>query len=173
MPNLVNQMVIRELTQEFAECEGMIAVSFGGLTVKRTEELRGKVAEKGASFRMVRNSLARRVFAERGIEMPAEALKGNTGIAYGDTESIIGAAKVFADKDVKKEKLVEFKGGFLDGQSLDAQGAAAVADLPDRDTANAMLLGVISAPARGLAQVLNGLPSSTVRVLQARVDKGE
>ena len=173
MPNLVNKMIVRELSQELGDCEGLIAVSFGGLTVKRTEELRGMLAEKGVSFRMVQNSLARRVLAERGIELPAEALKGNTGLAYGDTESIIGAAKVFADKEVKKEQIVKFKGGYLDGEALDAQGAAAIADLPDRDTANAMLLGVISAPARGLAQVLNGLPSSTVRVLQARVDKGE
>ncbi|MCA9002195.1 MAG: 50S ribosomal protein L10 [Planctomycetes bacterium] len=173
MPNIVNQMVVRELTDEFKDAEGLLAVSFGGLTVKATEDLRGKLAEKGVRFRMVRNSLARRVLAERGIELGKGVLKGNTGIAYGGPESIIGAAKIFADPAVKKAKLVHFKAGFFDGEVLDADGAAQVADLPDRDTANAMLLGVISAPARGLAVALAGLPSNTVRVLQARVDKGE
>ncbi|MCP5024464.1 MAG: 50S ribosomal protein L10 [bacterium] len=172
MPNIVNQMVVRELTDEFKDAEGMLAVSFGGLDVKTTEDLRGKLAEKGVGFRMVRNTLARRVLADRGIDM-GECFTGNTGIAYGDPESIIGAAKVFADPAVKKGKLVEFKAGFFDGETLDASSAAQVADLPDRDTANAMLLGVLSAPARGLAVVLSGVTSNTVRVLQARVDKGE
>ena len=173
MPNLVNQMVVRELTEAFKDAEGFVAVGFGGLTVKRTEELRNQIAEKGARFRMVRNSLARRVFGERGIELDADAHKGNIAIAYGDTESVIGAAKIFADKQVKKEKLITFKAGFLDGEIMDGKAAAGIADLPDRDTANSQLLGVISGPARALATVLAGVPSQTVRVLQARVDKGE
>lgn len=173
MPNIVNKMVVRELTDEFKDAEGMLAVSFGGLDVKTTEELRGQLAEKGVGFRMVRNTLARRVLADRGIDLGNDTLKGNTGIAYGGPEEIIGAAKVFADPAVKKGKLVKFKAGFFDGEVLDASSAAQVADLPDRDTANAMLLSVISAPARGLAVVLSGVTSNTVRVLQARVDKGE
>ncbi|MEZ5974152.1 MAG: 50S ribosomal protein L10 [Planctomycetota bacterium] len=173
MPNLVNQMVVRELEAEFAGAEGLIAVSFGGLTVKQTESIRGQLAAKGVGFRMVRNSLARRVLAAKGVEMPVSALKGNTGIAYGDPEGLIGAAKVFADKDVKKMKLVQFKGAFLDGEALDAKGAEAIADLPDRDTCNSQLLGVISGPARMLATLINAVPSATVRVIQAHVDKEE
>ncbi len=173
MPNIVNQMVVRELTDEFKDAEGVLAVSFGGLDVKETEDLRGKLAEKGVGFRMVRNSLARRVLAERGIDLGDGILKGNTGIAYGGPEEVIGAAKVFADPAVKKAKKVTFKGGYFDGEVLDAGNAAQVADLPDRDTANSMLLGVISAPARGLVVALAGVQSNTVRVLQARVDKGE
>jgi ribosomal protein L10 len=173
MPNIVNQMVVRELADEFKGADGLLAVSFGGLTVKATEDLRGKLAEKGVRFRMVRNSLARRVLADRGIDLGKGILKGNTGIAYGDPESIIGAAKVLADPAVKKAKKVEFKAGYFDGEVLDASSAAQVADLPDRDTANAMLLGVISAPSRGLVVSLAGVASNTVRVLQARVDKGE
>ncbi|MFT5058666.1 MAG: ribosomal protein L10, partial [Planctomycetota bacterium] len=61
MPNIVNQMVVRELADAFQESEGLLAVTLGGLGVKETEELRGKLAESGVSFRMVRNSLARRV----------------------------------------------------------------------------------------------------------------
>ncbi|MFT4648650.1 MAG: large subunit ribosomal protein L10 [Planctomycetota bacterium] len=173
MPNIVNQMVVRELADAFQESEGLLAVTLGGLGVKETEELRGKLAESGVSFRMVRNSLARRVLADRGIDLGDGVLKGNTGIAYGGTEGIIGAAKVFADPAVKKAKKVAFKAGFFDGEVLDASTAAEVANLPDRDTANAMLLGVISGPGRGLVVSLAGVASNTVRVLQARVDKEE
>lgn len=173
MPNIVNQMVFRELTEAFKEAEGLVLVSFGGLTVEQSEGLRTKLAEKNVQFRMVRNTLARQVLADRDIVLPEDnALKGNTGIAYGDAEAAIDAAKVFADKEVKKTGLVTFKGGMLEGNALDAKSARALADLPDRDTLHAQLLGVISGPARGLATVLNAVPSSVARVIQAHADEG-
>jgi ribosomal protein L10 len=46
----------------------------------------------------------------------------------------------------------------------------ALADVPDKQTLRAQLLGVLQGPARGLASVLNALPSGVARVLQARVD---
>ena len=75
----------------------MFLVSFHGLAVAESEALRDQIAEKGAQFRMVRNSLARRVFAERGLEFDGPALLGNTAIAYGSIEATIGAAKVLTD----------------------------------------------------------------------------
>ena len=174
MPNIVNQMVVRELEDEFKDAEGMVLVSFGGLTVEENEDLRGKLAEKNVKFRMVRNKLAKRVLADRDVVFPEEeALKGNTGIAYGDAEAAIDAAKIFNDKEVKKAGKVAFKAAVLEGNALDAKSAKALADLPDRDTLHAQLLGVISGPARGLATVINAVPSGVARVIQAHVDEGE
>lgn len=174
MPNIVNQMVVRELQDEFKEVEGMVLVSFGGLTVEETSAIRGKLAEKNVRFKMVRNSLAKRVLAERDLVFADDAaLKGNTGIAYGDAEAAIDAAKVFADKDLKKDGKVVVKGGMLEGNALDAASAKALADLPDRDTLHAQLLGVISGPARGLATIINAVPGSVARVIQAHADSGD
>ena len=171
MPNIVNQMVVRELQDEFKEAEGMVLVNFGGLTVEETSAIRGKLAEKNVRFKMVRNSLAKRVLADRDVTFPEDsALKGNTGIAYGDAEAAIDAAKVFADKEIKKQGKVVVKGGMLEGNALDAASASAPADLPDRDTLHAQLLGVISGPARGLATVINAVPGSVARVIQAHAD---
>jgi len=173
MPNLVNQMVVRELTEQFTDAEGMVLVSFAGLTVAETEALRGKLAEVGARFRMVRNKLARRVLAERGVELAADALKGNTAIAYGSTEAAIGAAKVFSERETKRAGKVKFQAGLLEGQVLDAASAASLADIPSRDALNAQLLGVLSGPARSLVVVLAGLPSGLARVVSARADQLE
>ena len=118
MPNIVNQMVVRELQDEFKEAEGMVLVNFGGLTVEETSAIRGKLAEKNVRFKMVRNSLAKRVLADRDVTFPEDsALKGNTGIAYGDAEAAIDAAKVFADKEIKKQGKVVVKGGMLEGNA--------------------------------------------------------
>lgn len=173
MPNLVNRMVVSELTDQFSTVEGMILVAFPGLTVAESEALRNQLAEKGAKFRMVRNSLARRVFAERGLEFDGEALKGNTAVAYGSIEATIGAAKVLTSAEVKKAKKVVIRAALLEGRVLGVQDATALADMPDQNTLRAQLLGVISGPARGLVTALNGLPSGLARVLQARADKLE
>jgi large subunit ribosomal protein L10 len=171
MPNLVNRMVVGELTRELGEAEGLVVLSFGGLTVAESEGLRDQLAAKGVRLRLVRNSLARRVLEERGLAFPDGALQGNTAIAYGDTEAAIQAAKILTSTEVKKAGKVALRAGMLEGRMLDARDAAALADVPDRNTLNARLLGALSGPARGVAGLLNAVPSSLARLLDARAKK--
>ncbi len=94
MPNLLKEMVTREYTREFKDAGGMLVVSMDRVTVKELEKLRPEFAKGGARLRMVRNSLARRVLAERGVEFGADVLIGNIGIVYGSAEGVINAAKL-------------------------------------------------------------------------------
>lgn len=174
MPNIINRMVTAELADLLDGAGGLIVFNFSGLTMAENETLRTALGEKGLKVRMVRNSLIRRLLAEQGVEMDAAAFQGNTAVVAGDTESLIGAAKVLTDKEYKglrADGKLGLKAALFEGETMGADQAAALADLPDRDTVNAMLLGVISAPARGLATVINAVPSSVARVLQAKVDK--
>jgi large subunit ribosomal protein L10 len=171
MPNLVNRLVVQEFTREFKDAEGMLVVSFGGLTVKESEGLRIKMAEKGVKLRMIRNALAQRVLKERGIDFGDQTLLGNTAIAYGKAEAAIHAAKVLTSPDVKKAGKVQVRAGVLDGKVLGAKDAISLADVPDRNTLNAKLLGCLSGPSRSLVSVLNATPGGFVRVLNARADK--
>ncbi len=172
MPNLVNQLIAQELTSEFKGIDGLLLVSFGGLTVEETEALRDGLAAKGVSFRMVKNKLARRVLAESGYEFSAEALSGNTGVAYGDAEAAINAAKIFTETEVKKAGKVKIKGGMLESNVLDAADATQLAKIPDRDSLRAMMLGCLSGPARSLVGTINAVPGGLARVLQAHADQG-
>ena len=171
MPNLVNQMVTRQLERDLGEAGSMLVVSFGGLTVSETENLRGDLAKSGVKLRMVRNKLARRVLKEKGIEFEDKALIGNTAIAFGDSESAIHAAKILTEKEVKKAGKVKVKAGVLEGSVLGPADANALANIPDTNTMRAMMLGVLSAPARNLVGTLAGLPGGLARVLQARADQ--
>lgn len=173
MPNIVKHLVCKELESEFEGIDGMVLVSFAGLTVEESEGLRDALAAKGVSFRMVQNKLARRVLSEKGMEFPDEALQGNTGIAYGDAEAAINAAKIFSDSEVKKAGKVKIKAGMLEQNVLGQADAVQLANVPDRDTLRAKILGCISGPARGLVGTLNALPSGLARVLQAHADQGE
>jgi large subunit ribosomal protein L10 len=171
MPNIVNRMVVREYAEDLKDASGLLVVNFSGLTMAENESIRDRLAEKDVPFRMMRNNLLRRVLAERGLELDAECLTGNTGVAWGDAEAAINAAKVFTDPVVKKLKKVKIKGALLDGDVLGAAEANQLANVPDKDTLRGMLLGVISGPARGLATVINAVPCSVARVLQARIDE--
>jgi len=170
MPNLVNQLVSSEYGQLFGQAEGLVIAAATGLTVQETEELRVRLDQGGARLRMVRNSLARRALAELGHEFPAETFVGNVFIAYGSTEAAIHASKVLTSPEVKKLGKVALRGGVLDSSQLSAADALALADVPDKQTLRGMLLGVIQGPARSLATLIDALPCSMARVLQARVD---
>lgn len=171
MPNLVNRLVVQELTKEFKDAEGLVVVSYGGLNAKDNEALRDKLAEKGAKLTLVRNSLARLVLKERGFEVGNEILLGNTAIAYGKAEAVVHAAKTFTSAEVKKAGKVKIKAGVLEGRLLDAKDAAALADVPDRKTLEGRIVGCLVGPSRGLVGVVNQIPASLVRVLQARADQ--
>jgi large subunit ribosomal protein L10 len=173
MPNVVNRLVVQELTHEFKDAEGMVIVSWGALNAVENETLRDKLAEKGCKLTLVRNSLARLVLKEQGFEVAEGVIVGNTAIAYGKAEAAVHAAKMFTTADVKKAGKVKIRAGVLEGRLLDANDAAALADVPDRKTLEGMIAGCIVAPSRSLVSIVNQVPSGLVRVLQARAEKLE
>ena len=172
MANLVNTLICKELEHELTDVEGMLLVSFAGLTVAETEDVRGQLAGHGVKFRMVRNNLAKRVMTERGLTFPEDTYTGSTALAYGDAEQAILAAKVLAAPELKKAGKVKFKAGLLEGEILDAADSLALAAIPDRPTLHSKILGCLSGPARGLVCVISGVPGGLARVVQAHVDAG-
>lgn len=171
MPNLVNTLVTKEYADEFRDASGLLFVSFAGLTVEESSALRNELAAQGVRFRMVRNSLAQRVLKEQGSDVPDSAFEGNTAVAYGAAEHAIVAAKLLSTPAVKKAGKIKLKGGVLEGRVLNGADATALADVPDRNTLRAQLLGCISGPARSLVSVVNALPAGLARVVQAHVDQ--
>lgn len=170
MPNLVNTIVSAEYKRIYDESEGLLVAAIAGLTVSESESLRVDLAKGGARLRMVRNAMAHRMLAEQGFEFPADTFVGNVALVFGSTEAAIHAAKVMTSVEARKLGKITLRGGLLDGSQLSAGDAVLLADTPDKQTLRAQLLGVISGPARGLVSLLNALPSSMARVLQARVD---
>jgi len=119
---------------------------------------------------MVRNTLAKRALQSAGIEIPDDVFQGNIAIACGGAEEAIHAAKVLTEPAVKKAGKVEVKAGMLQGNVLSAGDAAALANIPDRDTLNSKILGCISGPARNLVSILSAPGGALARVVQAHVD---
>ena len=171
MPNLINNLIVRELKGAF-EAEGMVFASLNGLTVAETEELRDSLAEAGVRLRMVRNRLATLALKEHGYDAPADLFKGNVGACWGDAEETINAAKVLHKSDHRKSGKVVLKGGVFEGNVLDDKEAVALAALPGRDELRAKIVGTIAAPLQQLVGVLAAPQGALARVVQAKVDAG-
>jgi large subunit ribosomal protein L10 len=173
MPNLINKMIVRELSQAFGSTDGMVIVSMAGLSVEQTEDLRNSLAEHGLRLRMVRNRLARLALKERGIEPPEDMLLGNIACAWGSSEEAVTAAKVLHNSTARKEGKVVLKGGLFEGALLGPREAVALAALPGRSELRATMLGLLNAPARNLVGLLHAPGSSLVRVVDARSKEAE
>jgi len=171
MPNLINEIIVRQLSDDFARAEGMVVLQVKGLTVAETETLRDTLAERGVRLRVVRNRLARLALKQRGLETPEDLFLGNVACAWGTSEQAINVAKAVKGSEAKKTGKLAFKGGFFEGAVLDAKSTAALAELPGKDELRSMMLQLLNAPARQLATLLAAPGSSLVRVLNAHAEK--
>ena len=172
MPNLIKKLVTAEYTPAFENAGGMLIVSMSGLTVAETEALRGTLDNGELQFRMVKNSLAKRVLHDTGYEVGDDVLAGNIAIAWGSAESAIHAAKVVQDSPMRKDGKLTVRAGVLEGSLLSEADAKALADIPDQDSLRASLVGLLQGPARGIASMLSAVPGSVARVLDAHAASG-
>lgn len=139
---------------------------YRGVTVAEISEFRNALRANGMQYLVIKNTLARRAIKDTPLEGLAEHLSGMTGWVISGEDPIL-AAKTLRDatKDMEKAEKFVIKGGFFDGDMLDAGEVAKVADLPSKEELYSMLLGllqkgprnvmgVISAPGRDLVNLL-------------------
>ncbi|HEX6811093.1 MAG TPA: 50S ribosomal protein L10 [Planctomycetota bacterium] len=170
MPNLVNEILLDDLQREFQSMGSCVVVEFGKLLPQQDIEIRGKLRAAGVRYRVVRSRLAKRAFA--GLELDLnEALSGRCAIAIAPKEGAIQAAKILREWIKKtKDSPLKIKGGVVEGAAYTGAAAAAIADLPDRQTVNTQIVGTLSGPARSLASLVSAVAGGLARCIQARVD---
>lgn len=145
-----------------------IFTDYRGLTVDQITELRRKLREKEAEYKVVKNRYAKLAFQQ--MEMPdvADMLVGPTALALlKDDPTAI--AKILVE--YAKEAPVEVKGALVDGQVFDGPQTEELSKLPGRDQLIAQLMSTMNAPLQNLVYAMNGVTQKLVRVLQAVADK--
>src|SRR6476620_6093813 len=107
---------IQEIAAQIEESEAIFAVDYRGISVPQAAELRGKLREADASFRIVKNRLTKIAADNAGEQQLAELLKGPTALTFvrGDTAQAAKAISTFN----KEHDVLTFKGGFMEGMSL-------------------------------------------------------
>ena len=167
--------VIAEVQQLLTDTENLFVSDYRGLTVAELAELRGKLRQSGASFKIVKNTLGGIAADKAGREPVKELLSGPTAVTFcGD--DLVGAAKALSDV-AKTPPQRAVRGGLLDASVIDPDGVKALASLPPRDVLIAQVVGTMAAPMTGLVTVLQGTISGFVRALdqvaQQRAAAGE
>lgn len=162
---------VESLKSQFSSAIVTILADYKGLSVESITDLRGKLRERDASFKVVKNRLAKIAIKDSPIEELNEFFVGTTAIAVSETDPA-GPAKVLIDFAKDNEEL-KIKAGFLDGKSLDSSAIKALAELPSKDELIAKMLGSLQAPATNLVSVLSQIPRQLVTVLSAIKDQKE
>ena len=146
---------IAEIAENIDASEAIFAVDYRGITVAQVAELRSKLREADATFKVVKNSLTERAADQVGAEALKDYLAGPTALTFvrGDAAT---AAKAVADY-ARATQLLPFKGGLMDGASLDVDQIRALSRLPSREVLYGQLVGVVASPIGGLVRSLGGL----------------
>jgi large subunit ribosomal protein L10 len=164
--------VIDEVAVQISESEAVFAVDYRGISVPQAAELRGRLRDADARFRVVKNTLTLRAADKAGAEPLKDFLEGPTAMTFvrGDAAA---AAKALSDfRRQTGGTLLEFKGGWMNGAVLAAPEIEAISRLPSRDVLYARLVGMVASPLTGLVTSLNGLISGLGRQLQQIADQG-
>ena len=161
---------LEAIKSKFEENRDFIFTDYRGLTVEQITALRGRLREKQAEYRVVKNRYAKRAFEQ--LEMPdvSQMLIGPTALAlFKDDPSAV--AKILFD--FAKDAPVSVKGSIVDGQLFDQAQTEALSRLPGREQLLAQLMSTMQAPLQNLVYAMNGVAQKLVRVLQAVADKKE
>jgi len=146
---------IAEIAENIRESQAVFAVDYRGISVPQAAVLRTRLREADASFRVVKNTLTERAADEVGADALKALLQGPTALTFvrGDAATAAKALATFQ----RETTLLEFKGGLMDGDALDAAQITAISRLPARDVLYGQLVGMVASPISGLVRTLNAL----------------
>ena len=163
------QAIVAEVNETASRALSAVLADYRGVSVAGMTELRKTAREAGVQVRVIRNTLAKRAFEGTEFECMSEAMLGPNILAFSLEDPGAGA-KVFQNF-AKENEDFEIKALSIGGKLLPADQIDALAKLPTRDEALAMLMAVMQAPITKLARTLNDVPAKVTRVVAAVRDQ--
>lgn len=149
--------------------QAVILVEYTGAKMKDLDGIRAKVRESGGEFHILKNTLARRAFANSGMELPQDYLVKSTAVSFAFTDPASTAKAL--NEATKGKEFLKVKGGFMSGQSLNAAQVKALADMPPLPVVRAQLLGMLQAPAGKLVRTIAEPARGLAAVVKAFAEK--
>jgi large subunit ribosomal protein L10 len=146
---------IAEIAGQLKESEAVFAVDYRGISVPQAAELRVRLRDADATFRVVKNTLTERAADEAGADTLKALLEGPTALTFVRGDAAL-AAKAIATFGRETDTLA-FKGGLLNGDALEPEQIVAISRLPARDVLYGQLVGIVASPVTGLVRGLNAL----------------
>lgn len=148
---------VAELNTKIAGSLAGVVVAYNGISVADDTKMRKELREAGVEYMVVKNTMLRRAVAGTQYEAIAEYFKGDTAIALSAEDPAAAARILCKVADVDKSKRFTVKGGFCDGQVLDAAGVKSLSTMPNREGLLSMLAGSLNGIIGGLAVAIQGI----------------
>ena len=155
---------VASLNAVFSEVGVVVITRNLGLTVAQSTQLRTKIRDAGASYKVAKNRLAKLAIQDTDYAGIGDMLTGPTAIAA--SVDPVAAAKVVVEFAKTTDKL-EIVGGSMGSQVLTPEGVKALASMPSLDELRAKLIGLVQAPATKIAQLSTAPAAKLARVFGA------
>jgi len=160
------EQIVKELTERLRSSDTLLVADYRGLTMPQIDALRGRLLSSGARFTVVKNTLTRRAAEAAGADALLALLEGPSAIAFLEADGdMVAAAKALADM-AKESRVLEIRGGVLQGRTMSAAEVESLATLPPTDVLRGQVLGAIIGP----LTALHGLVSAPLQNLHGLID---
>jgi large subunit ribosomal protein L10 len=165
------EKVVTDLTEKLRGSDTMIVADYRGLTMPQIDALRSKLIESGARFTVVKNTLTRRAAEAAGADALLALLEGPTAIAFVEADGdAVAVAKALADS-VRDTRVLEIRGGVMQGRVITGADVDALAKLPPLDVLRGQVIGAILAPLNAIAGLINAPLQNLYGLIDARIDQ--
>ena len=165
------ERVVAELTEKLRSSETMIIADYRGLTMPQIDALRTRLIENGARFTVVKNTLTRRAAEAAGADALLALLEGPSAIAFVEADGdAVAVAKALADS-ARDTKVLEIRGGVMQGRVITGADVDALAKLPPLDVLRGQVIGAVIAPLNAIAGLINAPLQNLYGLIEARIEQ--
>ena len=145
--------IVQEISDSIKDAQSVVIVDYRGLTVAEDTQLRKQLREAGVTYKVYKNTFMNFAFKGTDFESLSGVLEGPNAIAISTTDAT-APARVLNDA-IKEFKMMEFKGGFVEGEYYDKEAIAQIASIPSREVLISKFMGSIQSPISSFARVVS------------------
>jgi large subunit ribosomal protein L10 len=165
------ERVVAELTERLRTTETLLVADYRGLTMPQIDDLRSKLIEHGARFTVVKNTLTRRAAQAVGSDTLLALLEGPTAIAFLESDGDpVAVAKALVDA-ARETRVLEVRGGLLEGRPIEAAEIESLAKLPPLDALRSQVLAAVIGPVTGIVALFTAPLQDLYGLIDARIEQ--
>jgi large subunit ribosomal protein L10 len=167
------ERVVAELADKLKATDTLIVADYRGLSVTDVDKLRTELLEHGARFQVVKNTLTRRAAEQAGTDALLALVDGPTAIAFLEADGDPVAVAKALNAAARDTRVLEIRGGILDGTEISGDEVKNLATLPPADVLRAQLVSAVAGPMITVVGLFTAPLRDLVNVLDSRIKQLE